>query len=94
MTQGRGFENQNKSKLAKLRAKMQREMRARELERQQARRKDARQKIELGGLIVKAGMRNHNKAALYAGLMELAEKLADPDELRRLRGIGEMLFRS
>lgn len=68
--------------------------RSRAQESQRARRLDTRQKIELGGLIVKAGMREQDKAALYGGLVELADKLNDPSEFSRLRLLGEKLFRS
>lgn len=52
------------------------------------RRKDAREKIELGGLLVKAGLRAESKAALYGGIMELAESMKDADEKKRLEAKG------
>jgi hypothetical protein len=52
------------------------------------RRKDAREKIELGGLLVKAGLRKESKAALYGGILELAESLKNADEKKRLEAKG------
>ncbi|MEM9129535.1 MAG: conjugal transfer protein TraD [Pseudomonadota bacterium] len=56
------------------------------------RRIDTRQKIELGGLLIKAGMRDFDKAALYAGLLELAVKIDDPEEFKRLKKMGDTAF--
>ena len=53
-----------------------------------ARKQDAREKIELGGLIVKAGLREADKAIVLGGLMELAQRISDPGEGERLRRIG------
>ncbi|MFJ6327497.1 MULTISPECIES: conjugal transfer protein TraD [unclassified Rhizobium] len=47
-----------------------------------ARKKDAREKIELGGLIVKAGLRYEKRALLFGALLELKEKLMDGDSER------------
>ncbi len=89
----RDFDRKRKNPLGKLRARLHRVERARAQESLKARRLDTRQKIELGGLIVKAGMREQDKAALYGGLVELADKLNDPAEFSRLRQLGEKLFR-
>jgi hypothetical protein len=56
------------------------------------RRQDAHEKISLGGLIVKAGMRGTAKAVLLGGLLELARRLEDPRERERLRMIGDEAF--
>jgi len=53
-----------------------------------ARRQDARDKIELGGLVVKAGLRGIDRAVILAILMEGATKVSDPDEHERLRRVG------
>ena len=53
-----------------------------------ARKQDAREKIELGGLIVKAGLRETDRAIVLGGLMELAQRISDPEEGERLRRIG------
>lgn len=52
------------------------------------RRRDAREKIMLGGLMVKAGLRDEDRAVLYGGIMELAERLKDDSERRRLHDLG------
>ncbi|MGO6747612.1 type IV conjugative transfer system coupling protein TraD [Rhizobium ruizarguesonis] len=50
----------------------------------EARKKDTREKIELGGLIVKAGLR-HEKRALLLGLLIDAGKRINGDEAERSR---------
>ncbi|MQV44923.1 conjugal transfer protein TraD, partial [Sinorhizobium medicae] len=40
-----------------------------------ARKKDTREKIELGGLIVKAGLRYEKRALLLGALVELSRRL-------------------
>lgn len=56
------------------------------------RRREAHEKIALGGLIVKAGMRDTAKAVLLGGLVELAKRLEEPGERERLRKIGDAVF--
>ena len=57
------------------------------------RKKDTREKIELGGLIVKAGLRFEKRATLLGALIELADRLrADAGEGERLRAIGAKAF--
>jgi len=53
---------------------------------------DTREKIQLGGLIVKAGLRDEDKNALLGGLVELAQALQIPKERLRLKTIGKELF--
>jgi hypothetical protein len=59
----------------------------------EARKKDTREKIELGGLIVKAGLR-YEKRALLLGLLIEAGKRIKGDEAERLRltAIGAEAF--
>jgi hypothetical protein len=58
-----------------------------------ARKKDAREKIELGGLIVKAGLRYERRAVLFGALLELQRRLkADQGERARLTLIGAEAF--
>lgn len=58
-----------------------------------ARKKDAREKIELGGLIVKAGLRYEKRALLLGALIELKQKLgAENGERQRLTSIGAEAF--
>lgn len=49
-----------------------------------ARKKDTREKIELGGLIVKAGLRYEKRALLLGLLIDAASRVKD-DESERLR---------
>ncbi|SMD12988.1 type IV conjugative transfer system coupling protein TraD [Rhizobium sp. RU36D] len=58
-----------------------------------SRKKDTREKIELGGLIVKAGLRFEKRATLLGALIELADRLkAEAGERERLRAIGAEAF--
>ena len=59
----------------------------------EARKKDTREKIELGGLIVKAGLR-YEKRALLLGLLLDARRRLDRDgaERTRLTAIGAEAF--
>ena len=60
----------------------------------QARKKDARDKIELGGLIVKAGLRYEKRALLLGALIDLNRRLGiDDGERTRLMAIGNEAFR-
>jgi len=54
-----------------------------------ARKKDTREKIELGGLIVKAGLRYEKRALLLGALIELRQRLErDVGERPRLTALG------
>lgn len=58
-----------------------------------ARKQDTREKIELGGLVVKAGLRLEKRATLLGALVELAERLRNaPEERQRLTAIGAKIF--
>lgn len=58
-----------------------------------ARKKDTREKIELGGLIVKAGLRYEKRALLLGALIELRQRLkADEMERARLIAVGAEAF--
>lgn len=57
------------------------------------RKKDTRDKIQLGGLVVKAGLRDIDKAVLLGWLMELPKRLHNDDgEWARLQTIGKRGF--
>ena len=56
------------------------------------RRKDAREKIALGGLIVKAGLRGARKAFLLGVLMEAATSPPGSSEHTRLEKLGKTAF--
>lgn len=58
----------------------------------EARRQDAREKIELGGLIVKAGLRTADRAVLLGAMIELERKSNSQQEWSRLRAIGRAAF--
>jgi hypothetical protein len=58
-----------------------------------ARKKDTRDKIELGGLIVKAGLRYEKRALLLGALIDLRQRLkTDQTERSRLMAIGAEAF--
>lgn len=58
-----------------------------------ARRKDTREKIQLGGLIAKAGLRYEKRALLLGLLIDGAERIkADERERERLMTIGAEAF--
>ena len=58
-----------------------------------ARRKDTREKIQLGGLIVKAGLRYEKRALLLGLLIDGASRIAaDEAERERLTAIGAEAF--
>jgi hypothetical protein len=58
-----------------------------------ARKKDTREKIELGGLIVKAGLRYEKRALLLGALVEIAGRIkGDAEERVRLIAIGAEAF--
>ena len=57
------------------------------------RKKDTREKIELGGLIVKAGLRYEKRALLLGVLLDAARRIkGDKDERSRLTAIGVEAF--
>ncbi len=59
----------------------------------EARKRDTREKIELGGLIVKAGLRFEKRALLLGLLIDAAARLkADGVERDRLLAIGVGAF--
>ncbi|WP_162936965.1 type IV conjugative transfer system coupling protein TraD [Agrobacterium deltaense] len=58
-----------------------------------ARKKDTREKIELGGLIVKAGLRYEKRALLLGLLIDAARRIrGDETERSRLAAIGVEAF--
>lgn len=59
----------------------------------QARKKDTREKIELGGLIAKAGLRYEKRALLLGMLIDARQRITGDDHERtRLMQIGEQAF--
>lgn len=58
-----------------------------------ARKKDTREKIALGGLIVKAGLRYEKRAVLLGALIELRRRLQEDEGARKhLSTIGAGAF--
>ncbi|MEJ5083756.1 conjugal transfer protein TraD [Ochrobactrum sp. MYb379] len=57
------------------------------------RKKDARAKFLLGGLVVRAGLSKADRAFLLGGLIELAQLSPDASQYLRLRSIGERAFK-
>ncbi len=59
----------------------------------EARKKDTREKIELGGLIVKAGLRYEKRSLLLGLLIDANRRIKDDDmERARLATIGAEAF--
>ena len=59
----------------------------------EARKKDTHEKIQLGGLIAKAGLRYEKRALLLGLLVDGARRIrADDAERSRLLAIGEKAF--
>ena len=56
------------------------------------RKKDARVKFLLGGLVVRAGLSKADRAFLLGGLLELAQISPQTSEYQRLRSKGEKAF--
>lgn len=58
-----------------------------------ARKKDTRDKIELGGLIVKAGLRHQKRALLLGALIDVSRRIReDEGERARLTALGVEAF--
>lgn len=58
------------------------------------RKKDAREKFLLGGIVVRAGLSKADRAFLLGGLLELARVVSGSPEYRRLRDVGEEAFKA
>ncbi len=58
------------------------------------RKKEARLKFLLGGIVARAGLSKADRAFLLGGLIELARVAPGTAEHRRLRGIGEEAFKA
>lgn len=57
------------------------------------RKRQAREKFLLGGIVVRAGLSRADRAFLLGGLLELTTIAPGSLEHRRLRGIGEEAFK-
>ena len=58
------------------------------------RRRDTREKIELGGLVVKAGLREADRAVILGVLIEAAQHDRHSAAVERWRAIGQDAFRA
>ncbi|WP_024896855.1 conjugal transfer protein TraD [Brucella rhizosphaerae] len=58
------------------------------------RKKEARQKLLLGGIVVRAGLSTADRAFLLGGLLELARLSPETSEYRRLHNKGEIALRT
>lgn len=58
------------------------------------RKKEAREKFLLGGIVVRAGLSNADRAFLLGGLLEMTRVAPGSAEHRRLCDIGELSFRA
>jgi len=56
------------------------------------RKRDTREKIQLGGLVVKAGLRSADRAVILGALIELVRRSHNQTEWARLRAIGKAAF--
>lgn len=56
------------------------------------RKRDTREKIQLGGLVVKAGLRSADRAIILGALIDLARRADNQKEWARLRAIGKAAF--
>jgi hypothetical protein len=82
-----------RSRLARLRAGLARLERMAKAMKSDARKKDTREKIELGGLIVKAGLRFEKRALLLGLLIDAGRRIrGDEAERSRLTAIGAEAF--
>jgi len=67
--------------------------RMRQISQSEDRKKDTREKIQLGGLIVKAGLRYEKRALLLGLLIDGAQRMKETEgERERLMSIGAKAF--
>jgi hypothetical protein len=82
-----------RSHLARMRAGLVRLERMAKTTTSDARKKDTREKIELGGLIVKAGLRYEKRSLLLGLLIDANRRIrGDETERSRLTSIGSEAF--
>lgn len=58
----------------------------------ETRKRDTREKIQLGGLVVKAGLRTTDRAVILGALIDAAKRIGDQSEWARLCMIGKDSF--
>lgn len=57
------------------------------------RKREAREKFLLGGIVVRAGLSKVDRAFLLGGFLELASIAPGSSEYRRMRDLGEAAFK-
>ncbi len=62
------------------------------LKRNEERKRDAREKIQLGGLVIKAGLSDLPSNVLLGLLIEARERIRDPDVIERMARLGDKEF--
>ncbi|KMO22434.1 conjugal transfer protein TraD [Methylobacterium indicum] len=63
------------------------------LKRNEERKRDAREKIQLGGLVIKAGLSDLPSNVLLGLLIEARERIRDPDVIERMARLGDKEFK-
>ncbi len=58
------------------------------------RRADANRKIQLGGLVIKAGLSDLPSNVLLGLLIEARERIRDPDVVERMARLGDKEFKA
>ena len=59
-----------------------------------ARKADTFRKIQLGGLVIKAGLAAHEPAVILGALIEALQRLhSDPSHAARMKALGDACFR-
>ena len=58
------------------------------------RKREAREKFLLGGIVVRAGLTEADRAFLLGGFLQLARIAPGSSEYRRMRDIGEKAFKT
>jgi Conjugal transfer protein TraD len=60
-----------------------------------ARKADTYRKIQLGGLVIKAGMADADPAIILGALIDAHEAIgSDPNRLKRYKALGDACFRA
>ena len=58
-----------------------------------ARKQDTHQKIQLGGLVVKAGLREEDKAVILGALIELSKQIqSNSPKIQDFKNAGDLAF--
>lgn len=88
----RDFSPRRNSPTRRLRGRLNKVDRELQTAKSAERRKDAHEKIQLGGLVAKAGLRDEDKAVILGLLAEGADALKDKEMRERYRLRGKAIF--